>query len=360
MVNELAGLVRSLNDLWGELPKAKTAKLLKMLLSMFSSMPNSLQVQIQVCKDILEWCQKEKRIFLKQSLETKLVGLYLDNKLYQEALGLISELLKELKRLDDRMALLEVQLLESKVYFAIKNIAKSKAALVAARTSGNSIYCPPIVQGALDMQSGILNAEEKDFKTAYSYFFEALDSYNNVEDSSALLALQYMLVCKIMMNQSNEVASIISSKLASKFKDNAGIQTLNEIATAHGNRSLQEFESCIKLHEEQLNKDQFIKGHLSSLYDSLLEQNLLRLIEPYSKVEISYISSLINLHPSIVESKLSQMILDKAFRGVLDQGSGHLIIYEESVSDETFKTGLSTMKQFNCIVDALFQKAVSL
>lgn len=41
----------------------------------------------------------------------------------------------------------------------------SQAALVSARTAANSIYCPPLLQAQLDMQSGVLHAEEKDYKT---------------------------------------------------------------------------------------------------------------------------------------------------------------------------------------------------
>lgn len=87
--------------------------------------------------------------------------------MYTESLVLIERLLKELKKLDDKNVLMEVQLLESRVYHALRNLAKSKAALTSARTSANAIYCPPLMQAAIDMQSGILHAEEKDYKTAY-------------------------------------------------------------------------------------------------------------------------------------------------------------------------------------------------
>ena len=45
---------------------------------------------------------------------------------------------------------------------------RSKAALTACKTNANAIHCPPLLQAEIDMWSGILNAHEKDFRTAYS------------------------------------------------------------------------------------------------------------------------------------------------------------------------------------------------
>lgn len=51
---------------------------------------------------------------------------YLQTKQYTEAIALINTLLRELKRLDDKMMLVEVHLLESRIYLELRNIAKSR------------------------------------------------------------------------------------------------------------------------------------------------------------------------------------------------------------------------------------------
>jgi len=161
---------------------------------------DNYKVQIDVTKESIKWARDSAQIFLAQSLETRLVSLYFDSGAYKDALTLIDALLRELKRLDDKMILTEVHLLESRVNHALSNFTKSKAALTSARTAANAIYCPPLLQASLDMQSGVLLAEEKDYKTAYSYFFETLESYAAQDDRRAVSALKYMLLCKIMLN----------------------------------------------------------------------------------------------------------------------------------------------------------------
>ena len=86
--------------------------------------------------------------------KVRLIGLYYEKARFNEAISLGATLLKELKKLDDKQLLVEVQLLESKTYHAISNLSKARAALTSARATANGIYCPPKLQATLDMQSG--------------------------------------------------------------------------------------------------------------------------------------------------------------------------------------------------------------
>ena len=245
----LAGFVRSLNGLWTVFPRAKTAKIIKCLLELFEEIGSeaALFSEIELCKELLQWCKAEKRAFLEQSLETRLVALYHRTGQYSEALGLVSEVLRQLKRLDDKSALIEVHLLESKIYFALKNIAKARAALTAARTYANSIYTAPIVQAALDMQAGLLHAEELDFKTAFSYFIESLDNYVNAQlDPRGIQALKYLLLCKIMLGQSEEVEIILNGKLGQHYLFNRNFEAIQAVAQSCVEKSLKSFEMVLQ------------------------------------------------------------------------------------------------------------------
>ena len=72
--------------------KAKTAKLseplfqfqrwvyadqvlVRTLLDYFGSIPDSKETQMKVLQDNIDWAKREKRIFLKHSLETRLIGM---------------------------------------------------------------------------------------------------------------------------------------------------------------------------------------------------------------------------------------------------------------------------------------------
>jgi len=352
----LAALLPSLRAFFAVIPKAKTAKIVRSIIDAIAKVPNSTQLQVEVCRQQAEWATAEKRTFLRQRIELRLAALHLEAKEYEAALALLSTLLTEVKRLDDKLLLLDLFLLESRVHGALRNPPKARASLTAARTAASSIYVPVALQADIDTQSGVLHAEEKDYKTAYSYFFEAFEQLNALGDAKALPVLKYMLLCKIMLGDSGDVPALLSAKAGAKHAGPA-VDAMRAVARAHQERSLQAFQAVLAAYPEELGGDAIVHTHLSALYGTLLEQNLLRLIEPYSRVEVSHIAGLMQLPPAEVEAQLSRMILDRKLAGTLDQGAGCLEVFEPPAADVVYPAAQEVFGSMGRVVETLLARS---
>lgn len=356
LADKLVALLPKLRPFFAVVPKAKTAKVVRMLIDQLAKIPNTLALQMQLCRDSIEWCKVEKRSFLRQRVQARLAALLLESKNYTDALALLEELNREVKKLDDKPLLVEINLVESATHHALRNLPKAKASLTSARTAANAIYCPPLLQAQIDVNAGCLHAEEKDYKTAFSYFYEALENFDSIGNARGIDCLKYMLLMKIMLNAPNDVTSIVNGKPGMRHQG-PGLEAMLAIATAHKQRSLHDFEAAIAKHASHLTADAIISAHLNSLYDMLLQENICRIIEPYSVVETAHIATMMKLPLEKIETKLSQMILDKKFRGILDAGAGCLIVYDDQATDETYDQALETIGNMNKVVDALYTKA---
>lgn len=251
-------------------------------------------------------------------IENKLAELYFKQQKYTESLQLLAKLLHELKKKDDKLLIVESQLVESKVYHALENLPKAKASLTAVKTTANSIYIVPMLQSEIDMMSGLIAADERDYNTAYSYFYETFEGYRSMnEHKNAGVAFKFMLFSKIMNKQPQDAINLMNSSLSLKYQ-NKDVEAMKAVAQASKQQNLLMFEKCKKAYEWELMEDPVIKRHFNYLYNTLLEDNLKKIIEPYSEVQIDYIAESIGLPMERILQKLSEMILDEVINGTLD------------------------------------------
>lgn len=85
-----------------------------------------------------------------------------------------------------------------------------------------------------------------------------------------------------------------------------------------------------------------IRRHFNFLYNNLLEDNLKKIILPYSEVQIDYVAEKIALPVDRVLRKLSEMILDEKIQGTLDQGRNCLIVFEDEEPTDMFDNAIQT------------------
>lgn len=132
--------------------------------------------------------------------------------------------------------------------------------------------------------SGLISADEKDYKTAYSYFYETFEGYRSMNEFEyAGYAFKFMLFSKIMDRLSQDALQLINSAISLKFQ-NRHIEAMKEVALASKNQNLLQFSKCATTYERELMDDFVIRRHFNLLYNHLLEDNLKKIILPYSEV----------------------------------------------------------------------------
>ena len=205
--------------------------------------------------------------------------------------------------------------------------------------------------------SGLIAADEKDYSTAYSYFYETFEGYRSMNEiDGAGFAFKFMLFSKIMKRQSEDSLALINSAISLKYQSRH-VEAMKEVALANKQQNLLAFQKCATVYERELFDDMVIRRHFNFLYNNLLEDNLKKIIQPYSEVQIDYVADQISLPVDRVLMKLSEMILDEKIKGTLDQGRNCLIIFEEEEPTEMFDYAIETFNNLDQVIDSLYEKS---
>jgi 26S proteasome regulatory subunit N6 len=352
-----------LKPFFASIPKARTAKLVRIIIQALRKVPGTQDLQVQLCNEWIEWAKTEERTLLRQRLETELSEILLEQRRFQEALDILQRLSLELRKVDHKSQLIEVHLIESRTFRGLGDFSRAKAALTAARTNAAAVYTTPLLQGQLDLESGILFNDDGDYRTASSYFAEAFDAFSNAGDSRAIDALKYRLLCRILDGKANECQAIeaaaaisLQNSKVGGIQKNTEVEIMMKIAHASEEKSLHQLVEVINECQADIDSDPVISSNVKNLIDSLEEQHLLRIVKPYSAVELSRIAELIQLDVEQVESKLVQMILDQKLKASINQADGILNIFEDEEANELLTESIELIENMDGVVDALYSR----
>lgn len=70
---ELGGLLKFVRPFLISISKAKAARLVRSLLDLFLDMEAATGQEVELCLECIEWAKAEKRTFLRQALEVRLL-----------------------------------------------------------------------------------------------------------------------------------------------------------------------------------------------------------------------------------------------------------------------------------------------
>lgn len=109
LFEEIIDLTKMILPLYVDLPKSKTAKIIRTLFDMCVRFPGKARNDqlIALSQHIIDWCESESRSFLRMKIESKLADLYFKQQRYQDALNILNKLLYELKKKDDKQLIVE-------------------------------------------------------------------------------------------------------------------------------------------------------------------------------------------------------------------------------------------------------------
>jgi 26S proteasome regulatory subunit N6 len=108
-----------------------------------------------------------------------------------------------------------------------------------------------------------------------------------------------MALCKVLAGLPEEVNSLFSAKNGMKYSGTE-LVAMSTIAKAAREKSLDAYKAAVLLHSATLTTDELISHHIDKLYDNMLESNLMKILAPYSAVQVSHVAKLINLPEDIV------------------------------------------------------------
>jgi len=302
--------------------KAATSTLLKQMVQIVEKEEPNKKNFSSILDSLIAWSEENKRKILNLEFKTKKIELLIDLKNFKESLALIAEISKLLKQNDDKIGLVKLYYLESKVYYNLKNISKAKSSLTLSRSTSTFVYAPPSLQAKIDLQHSIYLSDEKEYKTAASFLMEALEGFSiSKEEEKVVQCVRYLVLTKIMENRIEEIPAVLEHKLVKNLdvENDAGVAMLKRISSAVKERNLRKCNEIIKENFDLISEDKFLLSHLVHLCDSLVDSNILKIIEPYSNISIMCIRDSLGLDLGVIENRVRRMVLDGRIRGNIDQ-----------------------------------------
>lgn len=340
-------IISALPQIWAQISTARITKIIKKTIEFLPKEKN--EEILELISNLINWAQNEGRKLLKLDLEVKKVNFLLLFKKYKECLESISRILKELKKFDDKENQIRLFVYESKAYYELNDVTKARSAMTSARALAVSSYCATELQAQIDLLSGMFVCDEKCHTVAYSYFLESLDGFIISKDPlGATLSVRYLILSKIMAKKYEDVNALLKSKVISPFLKDEAVLFFLKIKEACKKRDVKEYQKILNENPSFLSEDTFVGKHLTDLYNILLENNILKIIEPYSNIKIEMISKKLDFSFQDVEAKLRKMILDSKIIGTIDNVNHSVLLFEkvEMRNDGEMIGNVKLLKEF--------------
>lgn len=262
---------------------------------------------------------KNERLWFKTNL--KLCKLWFNRGEYGRMNKTVKELHRSCQREDGTddhkkgTQLLEVYAIEIQMYTETKNNKKLKQLYNKALTVKSAIPHPRIM-GIIHECGGKMHTMERQWVEAATDFFEAFRNYDEAGNQRRIQCLKYLVLANMLMQ--SEV-NPFDAREAKPYKNDPEILAMTNLIAAYQRNEILEFERILKSNRTTIMDDSFIRNHIEDLLKNIRTQVLLKLIKPYTRIRIPFVSKELNIPEKDVEQLLVSLILDSRIPGHIDQ-----------------------------------------
>lgn len=110
-----------------------------------------------------------------------------------------------------------------------------------------------------------------------------------------------------MNNNKEDFQALLNGKFGLKYSTDSHILGIKAVAEAHFGASVVSLSRVFSEFKKQIEGDEVVNDHTKLLYENLLEKNLFKIIDSYTRVDIAYIAKKLSLDQTVIEKKLSEM-----------------------------------------------------
>nr|GMD12867.1 COP9 signalosome complex subunit 2 [Ipomoea batatas] len=163
---------------------------------------------------------------------------------------------------------------------------------------------------------GKMHMAERQWADAATDFFEAFKNYDEAGNQRRIQCLKYLVLANMLME--SEV-NPFDGQEAKPYKNDPEILAMTNLIAAYQRNEILEFEKILKSNRRTIMDDPFIRNYIEDLLRNVRTQVLLKLIKPYTRIRIPFISKELNVPEKDVEELLVSLILDNRIQGHIDQ-----------------------------------------
>ncbi|EYC37931.1 hypothetical protein Y032_0756g2088 [Ancylostoma ceylanicum] len=265
---------------------------------------------------------KNERLWFKTN--TKLGKLYFDMREFQK----LEKILKQLKSScrteqgeeDQKKGtqLLEIYALEIQMYTEQKNNKALKKLYEQAQQAiqSKSAIPHPLILGVIRECGGKMHLREGQFDRAHTDFFEAFKNYDESGSPRRITCLKYLVLANMLIKSD---INPFDSQEAKPFKNEQEIVAMTAMVAAYQENNIDEFQRILERNRESIMQDPFIREHIEELLTNIRTQVLLRLIKPYTRIRLQYLSQQLRVSIAEVKRLLVDTILDEGLPARIDE-----------------------------------------